>query len=108
MTQPTMEGINTATPNSGTPLDLRTPEAEEAKAKAAAIKASQLAEQNKAAVGSPVGLDGVTPAPAPDTAPTSAPDTAPIATPDPGPAVPIETPQPTKKPGFFGKLFRKK
>lgn len=143
MTQPTMEGINTATSNSGAPLDLRTPEGEEDKAKAAAIKASQLAEQNKAAVGSPVGLDGVTPAPAsPATAigaetPQSPNETkAPAFALPPEPSKPAEgsapeaittggalgssptgavatsqatqVAEPTKKPGFFGKLFGKK
>ena len=144
MTQPTMEGINPATPNSGTPLDLRTPEGEAAKAAAAADKASQLAEQNNAPAVSPAGMDGVTPAPA-SPAPAIGAEAlqSPSETKTPAFALPAEpskpaegsapeaittegalgssptgavaAPQatqvadkPTKKPGFFGKLFGKK
>ncbi len=144
MTQPTMEGINTATPNSATPLDLRTPEGEAAKAAAAADKASQLAEQNNAPAVSPAGMDGVTPAPASSIMPIGAEALqSPSETKTPAFALPAEpskpaegsapeaittegalgssptgavaapqatqvADQPTKKPGFFGKLFGKK
>jgi len=144
MTQPTMEGINPATPNSGTPLDLRTPEGEAAKAAELKAKADRLAEQaNSASVSAP-GVDGFTPAPAsPATAigapvpqlpnETKAPAFALPAEPSkpaeelaPGaittegtlgsiPTDSVATPQatqvasqPTKKIGFFGRLFGKK
>ena len=138
MTQPTMEGINTATPNSATPLDLRPSGWEADKAEAAAAKASQLDEQKNATAVSPAGMDGVTPAPASSTMPIGAEAAQPpteTKTPafalPPEPSKPVEaitstspmgssptdavaTPQatqvaePTKKPGFFGKLFGKK
>lgn len=144
MTQPTMEGINTATPSSGAPLDLRTPAGEAAKAAGIKAKADRLADQaNTVSVSAP-GVDGFTPAPASSTmqvgaeTPQSPNETkapafalpaepskpaegsAPKATTTEGtlgssPTGAVAAPQatqvadqPTKKPGFFGKLFGKK
>lgn len=143
MTQPTMEGINTATPNSATPLDLRPSGWEADKAEAAAAKASQLDEQKNATAVSPAGMDGVTPAPASSTMPIGAEAAQPpTETKTPAFALPPEpsktaegsapeaittegalgssptdavatsqatqVAEPTKKPGFFGKLLGKK
>ena len=134
MTQPTMEGINQATPNSAAPLDLTTPESEAAKAAAAEELAQKRALQEDAA-GSPTVIDGVTPGPASPKPPTEAKTPTFALTPEPSKpaeelapkAITTQAPlgssptdiaaapqatqvadQPTKKPGFFGKLFGKK
>ncbi len=144
MTQPTVEGIYTATPKSPKEIDLRPPGWEADKAAVAANKASLLDKQANTSVGSPAGMDGVTSGPAsptmqvgaeatkssdesknplfalPHEPSTPAADELPEAVSNSGAlglsptdtaAAPQTAPvaeQPTKKPGFFGKLFGKK
>ena len=97
MPQPTMGDINTATPKSDAPLDLRTTEGEAAKAKAAEDLAQKRAVQ-EAVVVSPVGVDGFTPAPASSTMPIGAEAAQPpIKTITPAFALPTEPSKPVKE-----------
>lgn len=90
-----MEGINAGTTKSGT-LDTRPPGWEDDRAKAAEIKASQLAEQNNAPAVSPAGMDGVTPAPASSIMPIGAEAAQPTEIKTPAFALPPEPSKPAE------------